>query len=278
MDNNKSWREMRREERRKRWGEWAGHWEADGSRRRGNGHIWTGVFILLIGVAAFIRVAVPDLPPLLFSWQTFLIALGIFSGLKHRFRGGAWLVLILLGTGFLLRDLYPELAIRRYIWPILFILLGLFLILRPKRRCFPPVSGNADKKNAPESSSGDTFMDDRESWSHDDFVDATSIFGGAKRNILSKDFKGGDIVNIFGGTELNLLQADFRDKAELEVTTVFGGTKLIVPANWEVKSEVVTIFGGLEDKRSVLPPSEMPPKVLLLKGTIIFGGIDIKSY
>lgn len=101
--------------------------------RNGHGHIWTGAFILLIGVAAMIRVAVPDLPPLLFSWQTFLIALGVFIGAKHRFRGGAWFVLILVGTGFLLRDIYPDLAIRRYIWPMVFIVVGAFLIIRPRR-------------------------------------------------------------------------------------------------------------------------------------------------
>ncbi|MBM3416907.1 MAG: hypothetical protein FJY20_10820 [Bacteroidetes bacterium] len=52
--------------------------------------------------------------------------------------------------------------------------------------------------------------------------------------MLSKDFKGGDIVNIFGGTEFNLSQADIKGRVTLEVTTIFGGTKLIVPSHWEV--------------------------------------------
>lgn len=85
-------------------------------------------------------------------------------------------------------------------------------------------------------------------------------------------FKGGDIVNIFGGTELNLTQADITGKVTIEITTIFGGTKLIVPANWEVKSEAVTIFGGLEDKRSASVMNSNGDKVLVLKGTVIFGG------
>jgi predicted membrane protein len=246
--------------------------------RSKHGHIWTGVFILLIGVAALIRVAVPDLPQELFSWQTFLIALGIFIGIKHGFRGGSWFLLILIGTGFLLRDVYPDLAIRRYIWPMVFIVIGAYIIIRPRKGNWMDLDMDWDgKKNNP-SAHGAVVLDEEESWSQDDYVDTTSIFGGAKKNILSKDFKGGDIVNIFGGTELNLTQADIKGTVILEITTVFGGTKLIVPSNWEVKSEAVTIFGGLEDKRNMQTIIDNPGKILVLKGTVIFGGIDIKSF
>jgi len=115
-------------------------------------------------------------------------------------------------------------------------------------------------------------------YSNEDFVDSTSIFGGAKKNIISKTFKGGDIVNIFGGTELDLTQADFTGTAIIELTTVFGGTKLIIPSNWSIKSDAVIIFGGIEDKRKMQTLSENAEKTLVLKGTVIFGGIDIKSY
>lgn len=242
-----------------------------------HGHIWTGVFILLIGVAALVRVAVPDLPPDLFSWKTFLIALGVFIGFKHNFRGGSWFLLILIGTGFLLRDIYPELAIRQYIWPIVFIAIGAFIIIRPRRAAWSQ-SAWWDEKKSKAAEQGATILDEEETWSQDDFVDTTSIFGGAKKHILSKDFKGGDIVNIFGGTELNLTQADIKGTVVLEITTVFGGTKLIVPSNWEVKSEAVTIFGGLEDKRNMQNIVDNPGKILVLKGTVIFGGIDIRSF
>jgi predicted membrane protein len=243
----------------------------------GRGHIWTGVFILLIGVAALVRVAVPGLPPELFSWKAFLIALGIFIGAKHNFKGGTWFILILLGVAFLLRDIYPDLNIRRYLWPAIFILVGAFLIIRPRRASWTHSSW-WDEKKTKASAQGATILDEEESWSQDDYIDTTCIFAGSKKTILSKDFKGGDIVNIFGGTELNLTQSDIKGTVVLEITTVFGGTKLIVPSNWEVKSEAVTIFGGLEDKRNVQTIAENPGKILVLKGTVIFGGIDIKSF
>lgn len=251
-------------------------WETRWERRSKHSHIWTGAFIVLIGVVALVKATVTDLPEWVFSWQTFLIGLGLFIGLKHNFRGAAWFILIMVGGAFLIQDIYPDLPTRRYIWPVILIIAGIFLILRPRHRKWKDEPSGENKS----SLSGDstTILDEEESWSRDDFIDSTSIFGGSKKTILSKEFKGGDIVNIFGGTELNLTQADIKDKAELEITTVFGGTKLIVPSNWEIKSEVVTIFGGLEDKRSIQPGSESSGKILLLKGTVIFGGIDIKSF
>ena len=99
-----------------------------------------------------------------------------------------------------------------------------------------------------------------------------------KKNIISKNFKGGEIVSILGGTELDLSQADMKEEAILEITTILGGTKLIIPSNWDIKSEAVTIFGGIDDKRKMHTITEAVEKTLILKGTVLFGGIEIKSY
>ena len=253
-------------------------WERKWENRSRNSHIWTGAFILAIGVIALLKTVMPDFPEWIFTWQTFLVALGLFIGFKHHFKGVAWLVLILVGGIFLAKEFYPDMSISRFMWPAALIIVGIFIILRPKRRCFPGDTSTAGKTNLQGSGEGATILDSEESWSQDDFIDVTAIFGGSKKTMLSKDFKGGDIVNIFGGTELNLTQADIRGRVELEITTIFGGTKLIVPSHWEVKSEAVTIFGGLEDKRSIQPDVQSPDKVLVLKGTVLFGGIEIKSF
>lgn len=247
-------------------------WEARCEYRGGRGHIWTGVFILLIGVAAFVKATVTDLPDWVFSWQTLLIALGIFIGLRHNFRGASWFILVLIGSIFLINEINPEFSFRRYIWPAALILVGLYFILRSGSRFS---NKSAEKKNY---NSDDPLLNTDQSFTKEDFVNSTSIFSGSKKNIISKNFKGGDVVNIFGGTELDLTQADMTEPAIIEVTTIFGGTKLIVPSNWEIKSEAVMIFGGIEDKRKMNTISETPEKILVLKGTVIFGGIDIKSY
>lgn len=260
-----------------RWEQGRKRWEERMEHRSRHGHIWTGVFILLIGVAALLKTTFTDLPTWIFSWQTFLIALGVFIGIKHGFQGSSWLILILIGGAFLLRDFYPDFAIRQYIWPVILIIVGAFLIFRPRRRhhwqCYTDQKKKLANPEIDEANSAEEKFD-----SQDDFVESTSIFGGAKKNIISKNFKGGDLINIFGGTELDLTRADFTGTAVIELTTIFGGTKLIVPSNWTVRSEVVTIFGGMEDKRNLQTLTDNPERLLLLKGTVIFGGIEIKSY
>lgn len=251
-------------------------WEQRMERRSGHNHIWTGLFILLIGVAALIKASVTNLPDWMFSWQTFLIALGLFVGFKNGFKGASWLILILIGSAFLLRDFYPDLAIRRYIWPSVLIVVGALLVLRPRRSQWE--CSEASKKKTGPPGIDDAEVIDEPYSSKEDFVDSTSIFSGTKKNIISKNFRGGDIVSIFGGTELDLTQADMKAPAVLEITTIFGGTKLLIPGNWEIKSEVVNVFGGIEDKRKMHTITEAAEKVLLLKGTVLFGGIEIKSY
>jgi len=56
-----------------------------------------------------------------------------------------------------------------------------------------------------------------------------------------------------------------------------GGTKIIVPPNWEVRSEVTALFAGFEDKRQQ-PLTANPDKVLIIDGTSIFGGIELKNF
>jgi predicted membrane protein len=266
-----------------RWDERRQRWENRREQGRGQSHVWTGVFIVLIGIAAMVKVSNPDLPNWIFSWKTFLIALGLFSGFKHGFRGGSWLILILVGSAFLVTDIYPDISIRRYIWPGIIIAIGAMLILKPKRsdHCLD-MHGQKKKQPSDKGIAEDaTHINETYEYEKDyqeDFVDSTSIFGGAKKNVISKNFKGGDLVNIFGGTELDLTRADFKGTAIIELTTIFGGTKLLVPSNWTVKSDAVTIFGGMEDKRNMQTLSDNPEKTLLIKGTVIFGGIEIKSF
>ncbi len=276
MTESLSPREQRREERRKRreerWKERCdpNHQGQFGIINSRSSSAWTGIFILIVGIAALLKATYADFPDWVFSWQMLLIAFGVFIGVRHGFRGGAWLILLLIGGIFLARDIYPGFSFR-FTWPIVLIVVGLFILLRPRR------GWKFDGRKRTEGASDSVFTEDID-YSKDDFVDSTSIFGGAKKIIISKNFRGGDLVNIFGGTELDLSQADFNGTAVIELTTIFGGTKLLVPSNWSVKSEAVTIFGGIEDKRRMQATVEPQDKVLLIRGTVIFGGIDIKSF
>jgi predicted membrane protein len=206
------------------------------------------------------------LPHWIFSWQTLLIAIGLIIGVQHNFRNPSWLILVLIGTIFLLGDLFPAFPMRYYAFPIALIVIGLWIIFNPNR------VGNRKSVVGAEHENGNA------GYSRDEYLDSVSFFGGVRKVILSKDFKGGDVTSIFGGTELDLSQADINGRIVLDVTQVLGGTKLIVPPHWDIKSELVSVFGGIADKRNIQSVTINPDKILILKGTSVFGGIDIRSY
>jgi len=211
----------------------------------------------------------------LLSWQMLLIAIGLFIGFRKGFRDGGWFVPVIIGGIFLVNEFMLQGDLRRHIWPMILILIGAFFIFRPRsksKKC--RTLGN--KKSGLQTETGNPM--DEVNYSQDDIIDSTNIFSGTKKVILSKNFKGGDIVNVFGGCEIDLTQADMTTPAELEVTSIFGGATLVVPSNWAIKSEAVTIFGGIGDKRRITPSPDSPTKTLILRGTMIFGGMEIKSY
>jgi predicted membrane protein len=289
-EERRDWREDRRrwrEERRRRLEERGKYYRERWMVRHhsGGGNIWTGIFLLIIGGVYLLKVTIPDqFPEWMWNWPMLLIALGFFIGIRHNFRGGAWFILMIVGGAFLITSQeftkqFPDLKLGPYLWPAALILLGLFFIFKPRhhhRYWKEDVDNKVDDKI--ESAVNSENKGPGGPTSGEDYIDTTSIFGGVKKNIISKNFKGGDITNIMGGSEIDLTQADINGTVTIDLTQVFGGTKLIVPSNWQVKAQIAAIFGGVEDKRSVQNTAIDPNKLLILDGTSIFGGIEIRSY
>jgi hypothetical protein len=249
------------------------------------GKIFGGFLIVVAGSLFLAKELGAEIPQWIFTWKMLLIAIGLIIGVKHKFLHPGWLVLVLVGGAFLLSDLYPAIALKPILWPVLVIIFGLFIIFKPRRKKREHYWKKWQKHHERHHRHRNRFNDDtcgmnvEATNSSEEVLDYTTFMGGIKKNILTKNFKGGDVTAVFGGTELNLLQADFEDTATLELTCVFAGVKLIIPANWEVNSALVSAFGSVEDKRPVQAKTEgTVVKTLVLKGTVFFGGIDIKSY
>ena len=82
----------------------------------------------------------------------------------------------------------------------------------------------------------------------------------------------------FGGTEIDLSQADLVEEAYINIEVAFGGIKLIVPPHWDVQMDVTNVFAGIEDKRMYPQITPDLSKILMIRGTILFGGLEIKSF
>lgn len=236
---------------------------------------WIGLTILGVGVLILLRNLNLPIPTVFFSWPMILIAIGLIVALKDNFKGNAWIILMGLGAFFLFIKTHPEWNLSSFIAPAILIAIGLSFLLRRKGGFI--IDKRKDSIEAETISyTTDTSNSSSTSLDEEDKIDVAAVFGAVKRNVYSKNFKGGESVAVFGGSEINLAHADFNGTVKLEVVNVFGGTTLFVPAHWQIRSEVVAIFGAIEDKRQ-RPAGVSTDKILVIEGFVMFGGIDIKS-
>jgi hypothetical protein len=177
----------------------------------------------------------------------------------------SWLVLIGIGLVFLLDEMRPDLNVFNFVWPVFIIGAGIYLIIKAMLK--------------PKANDGNCYHATmKEESTSEDVLNSITIFSGVKKNVLSKNFQGGDIVSCMGGIEINLAQADIQSTVQINVTQVFSGIKIIVPPHWVIKSELVSVLGGFQDRRPQGNVNLDPNKVLIIKGLNLLGGIDIKSY
>jgi predicted membrane protein len=260
-----------------------------------NGRIWAGVFLIALGFLFLLQRLGFKIPYWVFSWPMILIFIGFFLFIKHGWKTGGWIPLILIGAFFLVDLIVPAYSLRSYFLPIFLFSVGLLMIFKPKgSRLFTTHHAGRDffrgerswaservptaEMNTPDAEMrGETTLN--RSLAHSqDYLDSVAVFGGVKKVFFTRDFKGGEAVTVFGGTEIDLSKADINGVVTLELTQVFGGTKLIVPNHWQVRSEVVAFLGGIEDKRYSQQNLMDPGKVLILNGTAVLGGIEIRTY
>lgn len=235
------------------------------------GRVLGGIVIVLAGTALLLRKSGVAFPNWFFSFEMLLITIGLYIWARHTFSRPGGLILMAFGGFLLLDDIIPDLSIGPYIWPLIIISIGAYMIFNP--------GGNSRKKFMKSRFSKKNEADAFNLENDEEFLNSTVIFAGIKKRFFTKDFKGGKIVCIMGGMELDLNHSEIKQPITIDVTQVFGGTKIIIPANWNIKSELVAIAGGVEDKRhQASPEDEDPNKTIILRGTCIFGGIDIKSY
>ena len=216
------------------------------------------VFLGLIFLLDNLNLIPYDIAHYLFSWQGILLIIGtafLISG-KNRIPG---VILISIGVLFLLPDIlnYDWFRPRVY-WPLVLIVVGLFLIARRQQQAAAPA--RTDENDM-------------------DVIDDMNIFGGGEVVLASKSFKGGESFAMFGGSTYNLTRSQLDPNgATLDIFAMFGGSTFIVPADWNVKVEVNAIFGGFADKRTPNEQSVNSDQKLVITGTVIFGGGEVKSF
>jgi predicted membrane protein len=218
-------------------------------------------FLLLLSNTGFLPY---ELRHIIFSWQMLLIGIGIVSLFSSESRTPGT-ILILIGGIFILPRVFDlSFNVMHLFWPVILIGVGVLILTRrmPRRPWHTHEQHQATRQDL-----------------DDGFIHEENIFSGGKRRVMHQVFRGGHINCVFGGSEVDLTQASLAEGvSELEINTIFGGVTLIVPADWRVQLKMTSIMGGFTDKRSFVRESPDPSRVLIVKGSTIFGGGEIKSY
>lgn len=207
---------------------------------------------------------------ILVSWYMLLIVMGLFSLLvRHYFSG---LVLIAIGAAFLVPHLelswLPQNA-GEIVWPTVLIIAGIsfFFAHRGKRGC----RGFGNRHTCAGNK--------QQFYTTDGFVRSDNSFSGVQQVVLDEVFKGAEINNLFGGTLIDLRRTNIEPgETYIDVECKFGGIELYIPSQWNVVIRSNVFLGACEDKRwRDMGSSVNKELTLVIRGTVSFGGVEIKS-
>lgn len=222
--------------------------------------MWLGGAFIVLGFLFFLNsmdILDFNIARIIFSWPFFFLIIGVFIiiNTNKKLLGG---ILSGLGAIFLIPKIFPSIDYNgTIVFAIIFIALGLYIILNKREK--EKIESDQLRK---------------------DYIDDVAIFGGGTKIVTSDNFKGGNITAVFGGSEINLKGCKLsEDTNVIDVLCVFGGTTLIVPQDWNIVLNITPIFGGFSNKL-IKDPNTVPDqnKTLIIKGLVVFGGGEIKSY
>jgi len=258
METNESYRDERRQARDEL------RQAKRESRHLTNNRAIIGLILVMVGLFLVLRNTgfFPDfIDHVIFSWPMLLVCIGLVMtlGASEKTSG---VIVMAVGGFFLIPMIFRE-TFHAYnmFWPSIFIIVGIIFMVSKR--------GSWNKTNL--NSKGIIG---------DDYIDYVNVFSGGERQIVSENFRGGRISAVFGGMELDLTKAKLAPgRNDLEIACVFGGATLIVPDDWNISIEVTPVLGGFSDSRKLIPGRTIDPtRQLVIKGAVVFGGGEIKSY
>lgn len=233
------------------------------------------------------------------GWWTLFIIIPCFSGLLGK-DGAKVGYLIGLAVGLFLLLSAQNVILSDKLWAIflavLFVIIGITMIL-PKKINRDTDMGHEDRFdrddrvvadaayteydcNEGQDTTGDTSGQFYDEAAEGDLgpgerISSVAVFSGKDICINRTVFAGGTLTAVFGGIDLNLKNAIIREDVTIEAKAVFGGIDILVPPNVRVMVDSTSVLGAI-DNGVVTPSNGKKIPTIYVKGTCVFGGVDVK--
>lgn len=227
------------------------------------------IYVGIIWQSAQMGYITSHLSHILISWQVLLIYIGVWSLINgHRILPG--IVAILAGGLFLL----PETGLveeewAHLNWPLALILIGILVLVKP---FFPGRKIRQHRLQINPGRGTSNYV------CTEGYIESVNTFGSIEQIVLDPVFKGAQLKNTFGGIVLDLRRTRLEaPQTFIDVECTFGGIEIYVPANWNMQTQVKATIGGCENKRYTGYTEIDHEHVLIIRGNITFGGLELKS-
>lgn len=226
--------------------------------KKGTRLLW-GILLVAVGVVLALNVLEITHVDLLFDgWWTLLIIVPCLVGLLNGGNRKGNLFGLLIGMVLLLscRGLIPWNLIWKLLLPAFVVLLGLGLIFRNRLR---RKAGNGFHVSFDTGFQGGG--------------ECFSLFSDQDLRFDGQVFHGTRLTSIFGGIRCDLRNAIIEEDVRVDVSCVFGGVDILVPAGINVKHSVTSVFGGVDSR---CRDRNLDAPTVYITGACVFGGVDIR--
>ncbi len=237
--------------------------------------IMWGIALIVVGVfIALNRLNVISFDVIFDGWWTLFIIVPCAIGLFQRQNVTGNLIGVIVGVSlfathreWLNWDLVGEL-----IFPVILVAIGVGVIFTKKEKETFDESKDIEETliENPVINEEVGFSDSMETKK----LNVFSAFSGGKSVVDGDKVTGGEITAVFGGADCDLTNAVFEGVTKLNVNAIFGGVKLILPKNVNVKINPTSIFGATTNNRNSANDTNAP--TVYVNALSMFGGIKIR--
>lgn len=221
------------------------------------GRVILGLVVMWLGVLWTLdNLNILESEPILRYWPVVLVAVGMSKllGLWGRRNVIAGSIFTVVGMWMLLEQLDVISVSFWTLWPLALVAIGIGMLTRTTLRQSDPSRVDAQAAK----------------------LSSFAFMSGVDRKVASNEFEGGDATAVMGGVKLDLKGAKpVAGGAIVDLLVCWGGIEIYVPDTWKVVNEATVVMGGLEDQ-SKIPPADARD-VLILRGLVIMGGVEIKN-